>query len=315
MRTGTIAIGLAAVFLLLLLGGAFYTVRQTEIVILTQFGAPVGEPITEPGLHWKTPFVQDVHRIEKRVLEFDGPPVRMPTKDKLYIEVDTFARWRIADAMKFYQGLRNETIALSRLEDIIGSETRGAVAAHELIEVVRTDIKRTGVPSGEAAPDASQLRTAKRGRTQLEKEILAASAPKLVPLGIELLDVRFMRVNYTAEVLPPIHQRMISERQQIAQGYRSEGEGEAARILGRKDRELREVESLSYRQVQEIRGAADAEATRIYAEAYDKTSEAREFYGFLKTLDTYRAVLGNRTNLVLSTDSDLFRLLKQVGGK
>lgn len=314
MKAASILVGLVALGVLLVVGGAFYTVRETEVVILTQFGAPVGAPITEPGLHWKTPFVQDVNRLEKRVLEFDGPATRMPTKDKTYIEVDTFARWRIADPTKYFVALRNETSAQSRLEDIIGSETRAAVASHELIEVVRSDKTRT-VPvdvQGQAG-NTSPLRTAKRGRRELEQDILKASAPKLVPLGIELLDVRFKRVNYTSEVLTPIHQRMISERAQIAQRFRSEGEGEAARILGKKDRDLREVESIAYKQVQEIRGAADAEATRIYAQAYDKSPEAREFYGFLKTLDTWKAVLGSRTNLILSTDSDLFRLLKQSG--
>jgi membrane protease subunit HflC len=206
--------------------------------------------------------------------------------------------------------LRNERSAQSRLEDIIGSETRAAVASHELIEVVRSDKARVAAIDP-TAQGAASLRLASRGRKELEKDILTAAAPKLVALGIELLDVRFKRVNYTPEVLEPIHQRMKSERTQIAQRFRSEGEGQAARILGRKERRLREVESEAYRKVQEVRGAADAEATRIYAEAYDKNVEAREFYGFLKTLDTYRSVLGNRTNLVLSTDSDLFKLLRQ----
>lgn len=310
MKISSLVLGLAVVLGLLVFGGAFYTVRETDTVILTQFGAPVGEPISEPGLHWKTPFVQEVHRIEKRVLEFDGPPVRMPTKDKTYIEVDTFARWRIADPKKWFVTLRNERSAQSRLEDIIGSETRAAVASHELIEVVRSDKTRVATIDP-TAQGAASLRPAGRGRKELEKDILAAAAPKLVALGIELLDMRFKRVNYTPEVLEPIHQRMKSERTQIAQRFRSEGEGQAARILGRKERRLREVESEAYRKVQEVRGAADAEATRIYAEAYDKNAEAREFYGFLKTLDTYRSVLGNRTNLVLSTDSDLFKLLRQ----
>jgi membrane protease subunit HflC len=299
-----------AVFVLLVAGGAFYTVSETDTVILTQFGAPVGEPVTEPGLHWKTPFVQEVNRIEKRVLEFDGPATRMPTKDKTYIEVDTFARWRIADPAKWYVALRNLRSAQSRLEDIIGSETRAAVASHELIEVVRSDKARAAAVDP-TAQGAAALRPAKRGRKELEKDILAAAAPKLLPLGIELLDVRFKRVNYTPEVLDPIHQRMKSERTQIAQRFRSEGEGEAARILGRKERRLREVESEAYKKVQEVRGAADAEATRVYAESYDKTAESREFYAFLKTLDTYRSVLGARTNLVISTDSDLFKLLRQ----
>lgn len=313
MKLLRIAVAVVALFVLLVLGGAFYTVRMTDVVILTQFGQVVGAPITEAGLHWKMPFVQDVNRIEKRVLEFDGLPTKMPTKDKTYIEVDTFARWRIKDPAVYFVVVRDERSAQSRLEDIIGSETRAAVASHDMIEVVRSDIRRTAaVDPTTQADNAAKLRPATRGRAQLERDILAAAAPKLVPLGIELIDVRIKRVNYNSDVLPTIYQRMTSERAQIAQRFRSEGEGEAARIRGTKERELAGIESLSYKQVQEIRGAADAEATRIYAEAYDKTPEAREFYAFLKTLETYRTVLGNRTNVILSTDSELFRLLDQA---
>jgi membrane protease subunit HflC len=206
--------------------------------------------------------------------------------------------------------LRDERSAQSRLEDIVGSETRAAVASHDLIEVVRSDKDRVApADAGGQTGATSGLRRAARGRKAIEKDILDASAPKLVPLGIALLDVRIKRVNYNADVLTTIYQRMTSEREQIAQRFRSEGEGEAARIQGRKERKLREIESVAYKQVQEIRGAADAEASRIYAEAYDQSPEAREFYGLVKTLETYRAVLGARTNVILSTDSDLFELL------
>jgi len=311
VKITTILVALIGLFLLLLLGGALFTVRETDTVILTQFGAPVGDPITAPGLHWRTPFVQEINRLEKRVLEFDGQAIEMPTKDKTFIEVDTFARWRIGDPAKFFLALSNERRAQSRLEDIIGSEVRAAVASHELIEVIRSDKNRVmPVDLQSQRSVASALPAAKRGRLELEKDILAAASPKLVPNGIELLDVRIKRVNYNARVLGGIYQRMISERQQIAQRFRSEGEGEAARILGRKERDLREVESIAYKQVQQTRGEADAEATRIYAEAYNKTAEAREFYGFMKTMDTWRTSLGASTNLVLSTDSDLFRLLR-----
>lgn len=314
MKIVPIVVGIVVVFVLLVFGGTFYTVRETEIVILTQFGAPVGTPITEAGLHWKTPFVQEVNRIEKRVLEFDGLPVRMPTKDKTYVEVDTFGRWQITDATKFFLALRDERTAQSRLEDIVGSETRNQVAKHDLIEVVRSDKNRV---SPTEAPNQSGsstgLRRATRGRIAIEEDIKTASAPQSALLGITLLDVRIKRVNYNSDVLATIYQRMISEREQIAQRFRSEGEGEAARIQGKKDRDLREIESIAYKQVQEIRGAADAEASRIYAEAYDKSPEARDFYGFIKTLETYRSVLGQKTNLILSTDSDLFRLLEKSG--
>jgi len=305
--------GLAALFFLLVLGGAFYTVHETDTVILTQFGRPVGDPITEPGLHFKTPFIQDVHRLEKRVLEWDGRPVEMPTKSKTYIIVDTFARWRIGDPAKYFVSVNEERRAQSRLEDIIGSEVRSAVAAHELIEVVRSD-KSVVLPPAQAVEGTtmSTLQVAERGRLELEKDILAAAAPKLTELGIELLDVRIKRVNYRQDVVESIYRRMISEREQIAQLFRSEGEGEAARINGRRERELKRIESEAYKRVQELRGEADAQATRIYADAYDKSPEAREFYGFLKTLDTYRAILGDKTNVILSTDSELFRLLEKT---
>lgn len=308
-------IALAGVLLLIvvqLLGGAFYTVHETDTVILTQFGGPVGDPVTDPGLHFKTPFVQKVNRLEKRVLEWDGPATEMPTKDKTYIQVDTFARWRIGDPAQYFVKLRDERSAQSRLEDIIGSEVRTAVAGHELIEVVRSDTTRVTPPDETAeGTTASVLPTAKRGRLALQRDILKAAAPKLATLGIELLDVRIKRVNYNQDVVTNIYRRMISEREQIAQRFRSEGEGEAARINGRRERDLREIESTAYKRVQELRGEADAEATRVYAEAYDKSSEAREFYGFLKTLETYRKILGDRTNVILSTDSEIFRLLEK----
>ena len=313
MKILPIVIGVVALFVALVLGGAFYTVHETDTVILTQFGEPVGEPITDPGLHFKTPFIQEVNRLEKRVLEWDGQPVEMPTKDKTYILVDTFARWRIGDPGKFFVTLRDERSAQSRLEDIIGSEVRSAVAGHELIEVVRSDKDRklpeTALTDGTSK---SVLRVATRGRLALQTDVLNAAAPKLETLGIELLDVRFKRVNYNQDVVRNIYQRMISEREQIAQRFRSEGEGEAARINGRRERDLKEVESEAYKRVQTLRGEADAEATRVYAEAYDTSTEAREFYAFLKTLDTYREILGNRTNMILSTDSELFRLLERT---
>ena len=313
MKVVSILLGLLAVFLVLVLGGAFFTVHETEAVILTQFGRPVGEPITTPGLHFKTPFVQDVNRLEKRVLEWDGPATEMPTKDKTYVVVDTFARWQIGNPKDYFVKLRDERSAQSRLEDIIGSEVRTAVAGHELIEVVRSDTSRNAstAPLTEGA-DSSALRRAERGRLALQEDILKAATPKLETLGIKLLDVRIKRVNYNRDVVTNIYRRMISEREQIAQRFRSEGEGEAARINGRRERDLREIESNAYKRVQELRGEADAEATRIYAEAYNKSAEAREFYGFLKTLDTYRSVLGNQTNVILSTDSELFRLLEKT---
>ena len=313
MKRLPILLGLVALLIVLtIVSDPLYTVHETETVILTRFGAPVGDPITEPGLHWKTPFVMTVNRLEKRILEWDGLPAEMPTKDKTYISVDTFARWRIGDPSQFFVKLRDERSAQSRIEDIIGSEVRTAVAGHDLIEVVRSDKDRVLPPNLTAeGTTSSVLPVATRGRLELQKDILKAAAPKLASIGIELLDLRIKRVNYNQGVVTNIYQRMISERQQIAQRFRSEGEGEAARINGRRGRDLLEVESEAYKKVQELRGAADAEASRIYAEAYDKRPESRAFYGFLKTLDTYRTILGEKTNLILSTDSELFRLLER----
>lgn len=313
MKRLPILLGIVALLIVLtIVSDPLYTVHETETVILTRFGAPVGDPITEPGLHWKTPFVMTVNRLEKRILEWDGLPAEMPTKDKTYISVDTFARWRIGDPSQFFVKLRDERSAQSRIEDIIGSEVRTAVAGHDLIEVVRSDKDRVLPPNLTAeGTTSSVLPVATRGRLELQKDILKAAAPKLASIGIELLDLRIKRVNYNQGVVANIYQRMISERQQIAQRFRSEGEGEAARINGRRGRDLLEVESEAYKKVQELRGAADAEASRIYAEAYDKSPESRAFYGFLKTLDTYRTILGKQTNLILSTDSELFHLLER----
>lgn len=294
-----------------------YTVNQAEQVIVTQFGRPVGDPVTEPGLHFKLPFVQQVNSFDKRYLAWDGPMVEMSTKDKTYVQVDTFARWRITDPMRYYLRLRDERSAQSRLEDILGSETRTAIARHELIEVVRTDKDRKpfvdeslGKLAGEST--LGQLRPIRVGRVAIEKNVFDAAAPKLEEFGIQLLDVRFKRINYNQQVLERIYQRMISERLQIAQRFRSEGEGEAARINGNKERDLNEIQSTAYKQVQEIQGAADAKATEIYAKAYGQKPEAAKFYKFTKSMETYRKVINGDASIVLSTNSELFGLLKRV---
>jgi membrane protease subunit HflC len=294
-----------------------YTVNQAEQVIVTQFGRPVGDPVTEPGLHFKLPFIQQVNSFDKRYLAWDGPMVEMSTKDKTYVQVDTFARWRITDPMRYYLRLRDERSAQSRLEDILGSETRTAIARHELIEVVRTDKDRKPFVDeslGDLAGESTlgQLRPIRVGRVAIEKNVFDAAAPKLEEFGIELLDVRFKRINYNQQVLERIYQRMISERLQIAQRFRSEGEGEAARINGNKERDLNEIQSTAYKQVQEIQGAADAKATEIYAKAYGQKPEAAKFYKFTKSMETYRKVINSDASIVLSTNSELFGLLKRV---
>jgi len=305
--------------LFLILSGAFYTVDQTEQVIITQFGQPVGDAITTPGLHFKIPFVQSVNVLDKRFLEWDGAPVAIPTRDKTYIHVDTFARWRIDDPKTYFVRLHDERSAQSRLEDILGSETRNAIAKHDLIEIVRTDKNRRptrdetlkGGPTG----TIGVLPPIEFGRLKIEEEIKAAAAQKLAEFGITVLDFRIKRVNYNPDVLDRIYQRMISERLQIAQRFRSEGDGESARIAGQRERDLNEIQSNAYRQVQEIRGEADAKATEIYARAYTQNSQAAEFYAFLKTLDTYHKIFTKDSTLVLSTDSDIFALLKNPAAK
>lgn len=309
------------VVVLLLVRTGFYTVHQTEQVIVTQFGKPVGEPITEPGLHLKLPFIQEVHRIDKRFLGWDGQPVAIPTRDKTYIHVDTFARWRIEDLKTYFVRLKDERSAQSRLEDILGSETRNAIAKHDLIEIVRTDKNRKPVSDEtlKAGPmgigTIGVLPPIAFGRLKVEDEIKKAAATKLKEFGIELLDLRLKRVNYNPDVLDRIYQRMISERRQIAQRFRSEGEGEAARIAGQKERDINEIQSTAYRRVQEIRGESDAKASEIYARAYTQNPQAAEFYNFLKSMETYRRVLTKESTLILSTDSDLFHLLKRSNAK
>lgn len=313
------AVFAVALVLFLILSGAFYTVDQTEQVIITQFGQPVGDPITEPGLHFKIPFVQSVNSLDKRFLEWDGAPVAIPTRDKTYIHVNTFARWRIEDPKLYFVRLHDERSAQSRLEDILGSETRNSIAKHDLIEIVRTDKNRQplrdetlkGGPTG----SIGVLPPIEFGRLKIEEEIKAAATQKLAEFGIAVLDFRIKRVNYNPDVLDRIYQRMISERLQIAQRFRSEGEGQSARIAGQRERDLNEIQSNAYRRVQEIRGEADAKATEIYARAYTQNPQAAEFYAFLKTLETYHKIFSKDSTLVLSTDSDIFALLKHAATK
>jgi len=304
------------VFLLVILGGkTFYVVSEIEQVILTQFGKPVGHAVEEAGLHMHLPFIQVPNYIEKRILEWDGAASEMPTQDKLYISVDTFGRWRIKDPLMYFERLKDERSAQSRLDDILGSEIRNAVAKHKLIEVIRTTKDRIPAVDGSLAKadqSTAQLLPISKGRTLIEGEIFKEAAGKLGVFGIELLDIRFKRINYNPDVRPKIYDRMISERVQIASRFRSEGQGEAEIILGDKERDLRQIESEAYKTIQTIRGEADASATEIYAKAYNQTPEAIELYEFIKSMETYRLGLDEKTTLILSTDSDLFRFLKDV---
>lgn len=292
-----------------------YTVNEVEQMIITQFGKPVGEPVTTAGLKFKVPFVQEINPIDKRVLEWDGNPSDMPTKDKLYISVDLFARWQITDPLQYFLRLRDERSAQSRLDDILGSETRNAIAKHELIEIIRTTkdrvpLRDTLLTDAERKLDMGALVPITKGRKMVEQEIFKAAAEKVRVFGIELLDIRFKRINYNESVRPKIYDRMISERRQIAERFLSEGNGEAARIRGNRVRDLNKIQSEAYRQVEEIRGLADAKATEIYASAYNKNAEAVEFYEFTRTMQAYKSIIADNTTLVLSTDSDMFKFLK-----
>ena len=294
---------------------SIYTVSEVEQAIITQFGKPVGTPVTTAGLKIKVPFIQDVNLIDKRVLEWDGSPSDMPTKDKLYVSVDLFARWRIVDPLQYFLRLHDERSAQSRLDDILGSETRNAVAKHELIEIIRTTKDRVPLRDTLATDAGRELHVGslvptQKGRKVVEQEIFAEAAEKIRVFGMELLDIRFKRINYNESVRPKIYDRMISERRQIAERFLSEGNGEAARIRGNRVRDLNKIQSEAYRQVEEIRGAADAKATEIYAKAYNQSPESVAFYEFTRTMQSYKSIIAENTTLVLSTDSDLFKFLK-----
>ena len=298
---------IAAVLLVIVLSNSLYTVAETEQVIVTQFGRPVGKPITTPGLKIKMPFTQVVHAFEKRFMEWDGDPNQIPTKDKRFIWVDSYARWRITDPLLFFQRLRDERGAQSRLDDILDGETRNTIAKNELIDLVRSTNRPFVV--AEDVADLSQPEAAEKvdhGREKLTQEVLANARRRTGDLGIEILDFRIKQINYVEAVRQEVYARMISERKRIAELYRSEGAGEAARIAGEKERQLRVVESEAYRQAQEIRGKADAQAADIYAAAYNRDPD---FYRFLKSMGTLRESIDPETTLILSTDSELLRYL------
>ena len=307
MRIGIIVLAIVGVILLL---SSLYVVREPEQVIITQFGRPIGDPVTEPGLKIKTPIIQKVNRFEKRFLEWDGDPNQLPTKDKRFIWVDMYARWRITDPLLFFQRLRDERGAQTRLDDILDGETRNAIANHNLLEVIR-NTNRTPQQSELETRDETRLETITTGRDEIRMEILSKAKPRTEDLGIEILDVQFKRINYVEEVRQKVYERMIAERTRIADRFRSEGEGEASRIRGEKERELKRIQSEAYRKAREIRGDADAAATKIYAAAYDRSEDTRAFYEFLKTMEIYQTTLDSETSLILSTDGEFYKFIKR----
>jgi membrane protease subunit HflC len=306
-----LSIAVIAIIFFLVIGRPFYTVDETEQVIITQFGRPIGNAITDPGLHFKVPFIQKTSYFAKNLLEWDGDPGQIPTKDKTFIWVDTFARWRIVDPLKFYKAVNNEMAAQKKLDDILNPTINNFIASNDLIEAVRSTDRLSSTESKEKSSrskDATELKAVTIGRAGMTKGILEQAAPKLAEFGIEIVDFRIKRINYVEEVRQKVYERMIAERNQISEKFRSEGKGESKKIQGEQQKELRRIQSEAYKKVEEIKGKADAEATKIYAESFGKDPE---FYSFINTLEIYKKSLDENIKVILSTNSDFFQYLKK----
>lgn len=312
MKKSLITILVIVVVALIVIAQSAYIVKESEQVIITQFGKPVGEAVKDAGIHFKVPFVQTANFFDKRYLEWDGDPNQVPTKDKKFIFVDTYARWQITDPLQFYKRLTNERGAQSRLDDILDGETRDFIANNYLEEAVRTS-NRTPISSGaisEIVEDS--LVQINVGRDSIQEYIQKSANLQTQDLGIEILDFRFKRINYVEEVRTQVYERMKSERFRIADKFRSEGQGEASRINGEKERELLTIQSEAFKVAEQIKGKADAEAAAIYANAYNKNNASRELYSFLKSMETFQKTFNDQTTVILSTDSDLYKYLKSM---
>ncbi|MEQ9455577.1 MAG: protease modulator HflC [Phycisphaeraceae bacterium] len=311
MRNALLSLVLLVILIVGVVGASTaYTLDETEQAVILQFGRPVGQPITEAGLHFKWPFIQEVRRFDKRILAWDGDPNQITTRERQFIKIDTTARWRIVDPLLFLQSVRDESGAQSRLDDVIDSVVRDAISSTNLPQIVRSSNWAGDLDAEDLAVEVEQTPapdSAAIGREELEREILTEAMRGMGQYGIELVDVRIKRVNYVTSVENRVFDRMISERQRVAQQFRSEGEGEASRIKGETQRDMAQIRSMAQRDAEIIRGQADAEATRIYAEAYGRDPE---FYSFLRTLESYRKSLGQGTTLMLSGDSAYFEFLR-----
>lgn len=313
MQTKWILIGVLAVILIWFLGDTFYIVDMTEQVIVTQFGRPVGDAITDAGLHLKLPFIQKVYRFEKRLLEWQGRSNQIPTNDKKYIQVDIYARWRIVDPLKYFQTVKYEAQAQGRLDDIVDSQTRDMIASHNLLNAVRNSNRTMQYEESELQQALeSRIDSVNVGREKIMDLILEHSRKKMLGFGIELIDVKIKRINYVEDVRRAVYERMITERTRIAERFRSEGQGAKARIEGRTELELKQIVSEAYRKAQKIKGEADAAATKIFAKAYNLDPE---FYSFTKTLETYKETLSEDDWLIMTTNSDYWKYLKKTSGK
>ena len=300
------------VVLVIILGASAYTVDERDQVVITRFGEPVGDPVTDAGLHFRSPFIDQVNRFDKRLLRWDGSADRIPTLDKKYIWVDTSARWRISDALTFMRTVGSPRNALSRLDDLLDAAARDIISSHKLIEVVRDtnrEMEATEI-SGDKEDTRAEVEPITFGRAKITLMILEEAAPQFEKFGIEVVDMRIKRIIYTKEVQAKVFDRMVSERNRDAEQYRSEGAGESARINGQRELELRRITSEAYRKAEEIKGGADAQAIKIYADAYGQDPE---FYSFLATLDSYGKTVGSSTTLVLTTDGDYFRYIDDAG--
>lgn len=307
-----IAIIVVIIVGIIVIAQSAYVVKETEQVVITQFGKPVGEPVTEPGLKFKAPFIQTANFFDKRYLEWDGDPNQVPTKDKKFIFVDTYARWEITQPLQFYKRLTNERGAQSRLDDLLDGETRDAVAGHDLVELVRNtnrDAETAGIIS-ELIEDS--LADIDVGRKKIQDMVQKTANEEAEDLGIEILDFRFKRINYVEDVRKRVYDRMRSERIRIADKFRSEGQGEASRINGKKERELNEIRSQAFKEAEKIRGRADAEAANIYADAYNQSRQSQEFYEFTKTLETFRKTFDTSTTVIFSDKSELYKYLQNI---
>ncbi|WP_018478697.1 protease modulator HflC [Pontibacter roseus] len=311
MNTRNILSLLAAVLLLTLAFTSIFVLDETQQAIVTQFGKPVGQPRTEPGLHYKIPIIQKVQFFDKRYLAWDGDANQVPTKDKKFIFVDTYARWQITNPLQFFIRLRDERSGQSRLDDILDGETRNAIASHDLLDIVRST-NREPVVSDEIMEDLENLDNISVGRDKIEALILKRANERTADLGVRILDFRFKRMNYVDEVRDRVYDRMKSERNRIADQFRSEGQGEARKIQGNKERDLAQIQSEATRESEKIRGKADAQATSIYASAYNRNAQARELYSFLRSMEALENSFDSKTTVVLSTDSELHQYLKRA---
>lgn len=310
MKTKSIVFIIIILVILIGLSGSAFIVQEKDQVVITQFGRPVGKAIVEPGMHFKVPFIQVANYFEKRYMEWNGDPNQVPTKDKKFIFVDTYARWQITDPLQFFKRLTNERGAQSRIDDILDGDTRNFIANNNIEEAVRTS-NRTPVSSDNELIEDS-LAQISVGREKIQQMILESANKQTADLGIEILDFRFKRINYVQEVQDQVYERMKSERFRIADKFRSEGQGEASRINGEKERELKKIQSLAFRDAELIKGKADATATAIYARAYDRSIQSRSLYSFLKSMETFEETFDGKTSIFISTDSELYKYLKKM---